>query len=455
MQKASLPKGTRDFAPVVLKQRQIIISSISEIYVKYGFEPLETPAMENLSTLTGKYGDEGDKLLFKILNNGNILNDFTYEEFTETFENQHKLISKIAEKGLRYDLTIPFARFVVQNQHTIQLPFKRYQIQPVWRADRPQKGRYREFWQCDADVVGTNSMLCEADFIKIYFEVFTKLELSNYTLKLNHRKVLEAVSITVGYTGKLTDLTVAIDKLDKIGWEGVEKELVAKGMLNEQVEHLKSLLIKTSLSKEALQTISSSLKSCPEAEVGINALSEVINFLDNHPAIQGVELDLSLARGLDYYTGCIFEAVINDAGIGSVSGGGRYDNLTGVFGLDGVSGIGISFGIDRIYDIMLERKLFSEDNQPIAPILFCHFDITSQLYCIKIADKLRAEGIAAEVFPDIKNIRKQMDYANKRGYLFTAVVGDNEIVQDVVRLKNMKTGESFDANYESLINQLK
>lgn len=450
MQKASLPKGTRDFAPGILKQRQHIISVISAIYVKYGFEPLETPAMENLTTLTGKYGDEGDKLLFKVLNNGDLLRGVAKEQFDEMYDAQPKLLNQISEKGLRYDLTIPFARFVVQNQNDLQFPFKRYQIQPVWRADKPQKGRYREFWQCDADVIGTDSMMCEADFIKIYFEVFTKLGLPHYTLKINHRKILEAIIKTIEFEGKLTDLTVAIDKLDKIGWEGVEKELLEKGLQPEKAKQLSALLTQMPFNTQSLQIIKNQLIECKEAELGLNALQEILDFLGQSGAVKSVEIDLSLARGLDYYTGCIFEAVIEDSGIGSVSGGGRYDDLTGVFGLSNVSGIGISFGIDRIYDVMLGKGLFSEKNTPTAKLLLCHFDAEARIFCNEVADLLREGNIAVEVYPDLKSIRKQLEYANKRGYLFTGVVGSDEINSRTLKLKNMVTGEQEVADLDSL-----
>ncbi len=455
MQKASLPKGSRDFAPDVLKKRLEIIDSISAVYQRYGFEPLETPAMENLSTLTGKYGDEGDKLLFKVLNSGDYLSKVTDDQLIDAKENSNTILNLISEKGLRYDLTIPFARFVVQNRHAIQFPFKRYQIQPVWRADRPQKGRYREFWQCDADVIGTQSLLCEADFIKIYHEVFNSLGLTNYKVKINHRKILEAIAISVEFTGHLTDLTVAIDKLDKIGWTGVGNELLLRGMTDNQIKKLQSLLTTENLTTETLNNLEQKLVPSEQAKTGIQELRDVIELLGQSIENYRVELDLSLARGLDYYTGCIFEAMVENATVGSVSGGGRYDDLTGVFGLPDVSGVGISFGIDRLYDIMHEEGLLTNDNAPNAQILLCHFDAESRKACIAVASILRENKIACEVYPDIKNIRKQLDYANKRSYRFTGVIGESEMNSESVQFKDMISGDQANLSHADLIKRLK
>lgn len=422
---------------------------IENVYHKYGFDPIETPAMEKLSTLSGKYGEEGDQLLFKILDSGDYLAKANHEALDNRDSN--KLISSISGKGLRYDLTVPFARYVVQNQTHITFPFRRYQMQPVWRADRPQKGRYREFWQCDADVIGTNSLLCEADFIKIYHEVFTALGFTSYELRINHRKVLEAVAITSGFEGNFSDLTVAIDKLDKIGWDGVSRELVSRGMKQAGIDTLQNILHKKAFNKDTLDELESSLKDSPEKETGISELRTVLNFVQNTETT--ITLDLSLARGLEYYTGCIFEALIPDSGIGSVSGGGRYDDLTGIFGLNNVSGVGISFGLDRIYDVMLAMDLF-DDQDSDTRILFCHFDEKAMAYSISIADKLRAAGISSVVYTDRKKINKQFDYANKVGFPYVAVIGDNEIKEEVVQLKNMRTGDQEKLNIKELITRL-
>lgn len=445
MQKASLPKGTRDFGPEVMKRRKHIMRVIEDVYVNFGFEPIETPAMEKLSTLTGKYGDEGDQLLFKILDSGDYLDKVDPETLSN--KDVRKLTPQIATKGLRYDLTVPFARFVVQNQTDITFPFRRYQMQPVWRADRPQKGRYREFWQCDADVIGTKSLICEADFIHIYEAVFRKLGLSNYELRINHRKVLEAIAVSTNFEGSFTDLTVAIDKLDKIGWEGVTKELSTRGMADDSIALLKTFMNKAPFTRERLEQLRDTLKDCPEKETGLSELNDLMDYLDGTSF--SVMLDLSLARGLDYYTGCIFEAVIPESGIGSVSGGGRYDDLTGIFGLKDVSGIGISFGLDRIYDVMIAKNLFS-DSEVERKLLFCHFDDDAMKFCAKLAPKLRAAGIDTVVYPDRKKIGKQFDYANKSGYKWVAVVGDNEITENVVQLKDMESGNQEKVPAESL-----
>ncbi|MBO6518232.1 MAG: histidine--tRNA ligase [Bacteroidia bacterium] len=450
MQKAALPKGTRDFSPEVMKRRKFITTTIESVYKKFGFDPIETPAMEKLSTLTGKYGDEGDTLLFKVLDSGDFLAKADQEALNN--KDSNKLIPSVASKGLRYDLTVPFARYVVQNQTHITFPFRRYQMQPVWRADRPQKGRYREFWQCDADVIGTKSLLCEADFIKIYHEVFSTLGLGNYELRLNHRKALEAIAKTCGFEGSFTALTVAIDKLDKIGWEGVSNELLSKGMDHSGVETLKQLLNKVDFDQQALDLLSKILTDSKEKDIAIEELSTVLGFIRS-TGIR-LKLDLSLARGLDYYTGCIFEATIPGSGIGSVSGGGRYDDLTGIFGLKDVSGVGISFGLDRIYDVMLAADLFKEVEQE-TKVLFCHFDESALLYGINLADKLREAGIASVVYSDRKKINKQFDYAHKCNFPYVAVIGDDEMANGVVQLKNMATGKQEKLTVTDLIERLK
>ncbi len=448
MQKASLPKGTRDFSPEVMNRRNQIIDVIKDVYVLYGFDPIETPAMEQLSTLTGKYGAEGDNLLFKILNSGDYLNKADGQALAD--KNSSQLVPSISDKGLRYDLTVPFARYVVQNQHNITFPFKRYQIQPVWRADRPQKGRYREFWQCDADVIGTKSLVCEADFIQIYHQVFTNLGLKDYQVRLNHRKILEAIAKTIEFKGSFTDLTVAIDKLDKIGWDGVTKELSEKGLAPNKIDHLKALLHIKPFSVETIDELQASLVDCEEKSIGIEELNQVLQYGDISNV--NIVLDFSLARGLDYYTGCIFEAIILDSGIGSVSGGGRYDDLTGVFGLKNVSGVGISFGLDRIYDILASQGFYDE-KYTHNTLLFCHFDAVARKYALACAHELRAKQIPTVVYPDLKKINKQFDYANKCGYKWVAVVGDNEIETESVQLKNMQTGEQQKLSVTDLISK--
>lgn len=449
MQKASLPKGTRDFSPETMVKRKHIISTIEKVYQSYGFAPLETPAMENLSTLTGKYGEEGDTLLFKILNSGDFLSKTNANDLAEKQSN--KVLPTIADKGLRYDLTVPFARYVVQHQTEISFPFKRYQIQPVWRADRPQKGRYREFWQCDADVIGTDSLLCEADFIAIYQKVFQQLGLTSFQVHVNHRKILEAVAKTCNFQGSFSELTIVIDKLDKIGWDAVGKELISKGLPENELDTLKQLLIIKPFTEDSVNLMETILSDSTEKEIGIQELRKILSFCGVNT--QGVYLNLSLARGLDYYTGCIFEASIENSGIGSVSGGGRYDNLTGIFGLNDVSGVGISFGIDRLYDVMSQENLFDDTIQNNS-ILFCHFDEKAMEYCIPIAAQLRDSGLSAVVYPDSKKIRKQFDYANKLNFTWVCVVGDNEIKEGILQLKNMVTGEQESITPTELISRL-
>jgi len=456
MQKAALPKGTRDFSPEMMRRRKLIMNTIEGVYKKYGFDAIETPAMENLSTLTGKYGDEGDQLLFKILNSGDYLRKADKNALDNLDSN--KLIPTISEKGLRYDLTVPFARYVVQNQTHITFPFRRYQMQPVWRADRPQKGRYREFWQCDADVIGTKSLLCEADFIKIYDEVLSSLGLKNYILQINHRNILEAIAVTCGFHNEFSQFTVTLDKFDKIGWEGISNELQTKGFTADQLSKLKGFLNTYAFDTASLDELESKLVDCPEKEIGLTELKTVLSYLDDQNP--RVVLNLTLARGLSYYTGCIFEATMasielvgQTVNIGSLSGGGRYDDLTGVFGLKDVSGVGISFGLDRIYDVMDTLGLFAEyETEP--KILFCHFDDAAMAYCVSAADTLRSNGITTVVFADRKKINKQFDYAHKAGFEWVAVVGDDEINDGVVQLKNMKTGVQEKVSLQELITRL-
>lgn len=398
--------------------------------------PLETPAMENLNTLTGKYGEEGDQLLFKILNNGDFLKDIDMQNISSK-----ALVPKIADRGLRYDLTVPLARFVVMNRNDIAFPFKRYQMQPVWRADRPQKGRYREFWQCDADVLGTDSLLCEADFIRIYKDVFEKLQLKDYELRINHRRLLEAICIKAQASEHFKTITIIIDKADKIGMDGVARELSGIGLSDQSITTLSDLLKKYELSTQTLDLLQTALQGIPEADKALADLRQVIALSGD--AIDKVYLDVSLARGLDYYTGCIFEAVPLSVKMGSISGGGRYDDLTGVFGMKDISGIGISFGIDRIYDVMEELKLFPPSGMLFTDLLFCPMDESAIAYCMPLAISLRQAGFKVEIYPNATKLKKQLDYANNKGITWVAIVGGNEINSGQISLKNMISGEQI------------
>lgn len=440
MDKPTLPKGTRDFGPMAMAKRQFIFKTIKNVFEKFGFQPLETPAMENLTTLTGKYGDEGDQLLFRILNSGDYLKDIEVSKLEA--KNSKQLASEITEKGLRYDLTVPFARFVVMNRNEITFPFKRYQIQPVWRADRPQKGRYREFYQCDADVVGTNSLICEAEILLMIKEVMKNLGFLNYAAKINHRGVLNGIAEVMGSVGKETDLFVAIDKLDKIGEVNVREELQAKGFAADKLDVLFSILSKTGSNAEKIEFLLNHFSNSVAGQKGVNDLKEVFSLLTSFESNESnVELDISLARGLSYYTGCIFEVKINNVSIGSVSGGGRYDNLTASFGdKENLSGVGFSFGVDRLYDAMEELALFPKETQVSSKILICHFDEASKNYGLKVLAAFRQAGISAEIYPDNAKLKKQLDYANKKLIPFTIVIGDNEIKTGVLAFKNMESG---------------
>jgi histidyl-tRNA synthetase len=434
MSKPSIPRGTRDFSPIVMARRKYILSAIENVYRTYGFMPLETPAMENLSTLTGKYGDEGDQLVFKILNSG----DYMKEVPSGAVSEYRSLTQHIAEKGLRYDLTVPLARYVVMNRHEITFPFKRYQIQPVWRADRPQKGRYREFWQCDADVLGTDSLLCEADFINIYHSVFKSIGLKEYEIRINHRKILEAVTEKANASDHFRSITVIIDKADKIGVDGVSNELVELGLDHGQVNIILSLLSKTPFNKQCIDRLAESLRGSSHTAKAIGDLEQLLLLSGN--SIDNVYFDGSLARGLDYYTGCIFEVVPTSVKMGSISGGGRYDNLTGVFGLKDISGIGISFGIDRLYDVLEELNAFPKDEAVFTDLLFCPMDDSALSYCIPIANALRAENIRAEIYPQAAKLKKQLDYANAKHISWAAIVGENEMKNNQIMLKHLTTG---------------
>lgn len=446
-QKPSIPKGTRDFGFVEMARRNYIFDTIRSVYRLYGFSQIETPAMENLSTLMGKYGEEGDKLLFKILNSG----DFTRSVSTEQYEadSAAALAAKFCEKGLRYDLTVPFARYVVQHREELQLPFKRFQIQPVWRADRPQKGRYREFYQCDADVVGSDSLLNEVELMQIVDEVFTRFGI-RVAIKINNRKLLTGIAEVLGAADKIIDITVAIDKLDKIGLDKVNEELMAAGLSATQVETLQPIISLSGSNTEKIATMRQVLAASEVGLKGCDELEFVLNALDG--SLKNVlELDLTLARGLNYYTGCIFEVKALDVEIGSITGGGRYDNLTGIFGLPGLSGVGISFGADRIYDVLNQLELYPATTAASVDLLFINFGEKEAAYCLKLARATREAGIATEVFPDTTKMKKQMNYANARQIPFVALVGESEMEQNLIALKNMTTGEQQQVSLEQLI----
>jgi histidyl-tRNA synthetase len=439
MSKPSIPRGTRDFSPIVMARRKYILSAIEQVYRTFGFMPLETPAMENLSTLTGKYGDEGDQLVFKILNSGDYLKEVNEsDKKDEVLSSSKTLTGKISEKGLRYDLTVPLARYVVMNQHEVTFPFKRYQMQPVWRADRPQKGRYREFWQCDADVLGTDSLMCEADFIQIYHAVFKAIGLQDYEIRINHRKILEAVADKAGAAEQFKTITVIIDKADKIGVDGVSKELASLGLDHMQVNIILSLLDKTAFNQECLDHLAVRLKGSQHADKALKDLQQLLDLAGSNNS--RVYFDGSLARGLDYYTGCIFEVVPTSVKMGSISGGGRYDDLTGVFGLKGISGIGISFGIDRIYDVLEELEAFPKDNAVFTDLLICPMDAHAIAYCMPIAAALREQDIRVEIYPQAAKMKKQLDYANAKHIPWAAIVGENEMKNHSVTLKNLISG---------------
>lgn len=436
---ARIPKGTRDFTPEVMAQRNYIFDTIKEVFRRFGYLPIETPAMENLSTLMGKYGEEGDRLLFKILNSGDYLSKVDDKLLTE--KDSNKLIHNISEKGLRYDLTVPFARFVVQNQNELTFPFKRYQMQPVWRADRPQKGRYREFYQCDVDVIGSDSLLNEVELIQIVEEVYKNLKL-NVCLRLNNRKILAGIAEIVNAPEKMIDITIAIDKLDKIGWENVAKELQSKDLTDEAIDKLHTILMLNGDNYSKLEQLKAIFASSEMGLKGISELETVFNYLSSFNFKMDILFDITLARGLNYYTGAIFEVSSKDAAMGSITGGGRYDDLTGVFGLNGMSGVGISFGADRIFDVMQELQLFNnihlKDN---VQLFFVNFGEKEANYCLQLLQKLRKEGINTELYPDASKMKKQMTYANNKNIPFVALIGEDEIKTELISLKNMITGE--------------
>ena len=441
-QKPSIPKGTRDFSPEEMMRRTYIFDTIKSVFRLFGYAPLETPSMENLSTLLGKYGDEGDKLLFKILNSGDYGAKLSEEELRQA--------SKISEKGLRYDLTVPFARYVVQHQNEIVFPFKRYQIQPVWRADRPQKGRYREFYQCDVDVIGSTSLLSEVELVDIVSRVFSKLGIS-VTLKMNNRKILFGIAESIGHADKMIDITVAIDKLDKIGLDNVKAELRERGIDDEAIAKLQPILKLSGTNAEKLEKLANVIGA---SETGAKGIEEMRTIFSNIEAL-GInltpELDLSLARGLNYYTGAIFEVKANDFQIGSISGGGRYDDLTGIFGMPGMSGVGISFGADRIYDVMLGLNLFPEELACSTKVFFVNLGENEQLASMRLISELRNKGISAEIYPESAKMKKQMEYANRRGIPYVVIIGSNELERKVATLKDMRSGEQRELSFEELV----
>lgn len=446
--KPGIPKGTRDFSPVEMAKRNYIFDTIRSVYALYGFQQIETPAMENLSTLMGKYGEEGDKLLFKILNSGNFLAGIQKDEIEES--NTNKLASRLCEKGLRYDLTVPFARYVVQHRDELTLPFKRYQIQPVWRADRPQKGRYREFYQCDADVVGSDSLLNEVELMQIVDTVFSKFGI-RVCIKLNNRKILSGIAEIIGEADKIVDITVAIDKLDKIGLDNVNAELAACGISQETIEKLQPIILLKGTNAEKLKTMSDLLATSETGLKGVEECEFVLNSLETVGLKNQIELDLTLARGLNYYTGCIFEVKALDVEIGSITGGGRYDNLTGIFGLPGLSGVGISFGADRIFDVLNQLDLYPQETITGTELLFVNFGQKEVSYSLPIIAKVREAGVRCEIYPDSVKMKKQMSYANAKQIPFVAIVGENEMQEGKVTLKNMTTGEQSLVTPEDLI----
>jgi len=440
-QKPSIPKGTRDFSPAEMMRRTYIFETIKSVFRTYGFAPLETPAMENLSTLLGKYGDEGDKLLFKILNSGDYASGLNDEQIRQA--------SQICEKGLRYDLTVPFARYVVQHQNEISFPFKRYQVQPVWRADRPQKGRYRKFYQCDVDVIGSRSLLNEVELIEIVERVFGKLKI-NVTLKMNNRKILYGIAEAIGHADKMMDITVAIDKLEKIGLDNVKAELAERGLEQEAIDKLQPILELSGTNSEKLNKLRDVI-GCSETGVkGIEEMAEIFGYVEQLGIALPIELDLSLARGLNYYTGAIFEVKAMDYAIGSICGGGRYDDLTGIFGLPNTSGVGISFGADRIYDVMVGLDLFPEEVNFSTKVLFVNLGEDEKLASMRVMRSLRDAGIAAEIYPESAKMKKQMEYANRRMIPYVVIIGGNELQEQKATVKNMRTGEQSSVAFDEV-----
>ncbi|MGC8865798.1 MAG: histidine--tRNA ligase [Bacteroidales bacterium] len=452
MQKPSIPKGTRDFGPAEMQRRNYIFDTIRSVFRSYGYQPIETPAMENLSTLLGKYGEEGDKLLFRILNSGDFLREVPADILQHP--QSQRISSYIAEKGLRYDLTVPFARFVVQYRDKITLPFRRYQIQPVWRADKPQRGRYREFYQCDADIIGSSSLFNEAELISLIDEVFTQLRL-NIRILLNNRKILAGIAETIGHPDKLTDITTAIDKLDKVGLEKVNEELAGRGLPSEAIEKLQPILFLQGSAEEKIARLTHLLHASPTGMKGLDELQTVLNYLPHFGIRSAVVFDLTLARGLNYYTGAIIEVKSTDVSIGSICGGGRYDDLTGIFGLPGISGVGISFGADRIYDVLEQTGRFPAEATSGTRVLIINFGDKEEKYCIPLLLKLRAQGTSAELYPEPAKIKKQMSYADAHAIPFVVLAGENEIQTGSFTLKNMQTGTQQKLSAEELLKTVK
>lgn len=453
MSKPSIPKGTRDFSPEVVTKRTFIFDTIRSVFKKYGYQPIETPTMENLSTLTGKYGDEGDQLIFKVLNSGDYLSNVSDDKLAS--KNSKSITSDISEKALRYDLTVPFARYVVMHQNEISFPFKRFQIQPVWRADRPQKGRYREFYQCDADVVGSESLLNEAEFVLIYDEALSLLGLRDFEIRINNRKILAGIAEIVGKPELLIDMTVAIDKLDKIGFDGVTKELLEKGFTENDINTLSPIINLAGSNEDKLKTLSTILSSSNIGLKGIEELQEVLNYFNTFHLKNGkLILDITLARGLNYYTGAIFEVKTNEVAMGSIGGGGRYDDLTGMFGLKNLTGVGISFGADRIYDVMEELKLFPENTLATSKVLITHFDEKAYHFALPIIQQLRNANISSELYPNVSKMQKQMKYANDKDIPFVIVIGEEEMNTGLLSFKNMQSGEQQKLPIDQIIHQL-
>lgn len=451
MQKPSIPKGTRDFGPSEMVKRNYIFDSIKSVFQLYGYLPIETPAMENLDTLLGKYGEEGDKLLFKILNSGDYLKSTTDVDFEK--KELNALALKLCEKGLRYDLTVPFARFVVQHQNEITFPFKRYQIQPVWRADRPQKGRYREFYQCDADVIGSDSLLNEVELISIIDTVFNRLGIST-TIKVNNRKILAGIAEYLQANHLLTDITVAIDKIDKIGLEAVNAELESKGLSGDAIKKLQPVLLLKGSNQEKLAQLQTILSGSQTGLKGIEEVNTIFSFLSHAPVETPIELDLTLARGLNYYTGAIFEVKANDVSIGSICGGGRYDDLTGIFGLKDISGVGISFGADRIYDVMNQLNIFPAETTAGTQVMLVNFGEAEQNYCLKAIKLLRDSNISAELYPESAKLKKQLSYANDKQIPWVLLAGQKEIETGRLTLKNMALGEQYELSLNEIVSKL-
>ncbi|MEY3678264.1 MAG: hypothetical protein RI924_405 [Bacteroidota bacterium] len=458
IQKPSIPKGTRDFSPEEVAKRTFIFDTIKRVFGKYGYQEIQTPTMENLDTLTGKYGEEGDQLIFKVLNSGDFLSKIPPQELQNSTSKQ--LSSKISEKALRYDLTVPFARYVVMHQNEINLPFKRFQIQPVWRADRPQKGRYREFYQCDADVVGSESLLNEAEFVLIYQEALSNLGLKDFTIKINNRKILSGIAEIIGKPELIIDMTVSIDKLDKIGLSGVEKELLEKGFNEADIQKLKPIIELSGSSEAKIKSLKSVLSSSKIGLRGIAELEEIFSYIskltshNSEPTTHNCELDITLARGLNYYTGAIFEVKSNEVAMGSIGGGGRYDDLTGMFGLKDLSGVGISFGADRIYDVMEELNLFPESSQTGTKVLISNFDQAAESLALPMLSQLRQNGIAAELYPAAAKLKKQLSYADAKKIPYVILIGSEEMDSGLLSLKNMQSGEQQKLDIASIIRLL-